>query len=117
MEVEVEPAAKTTLICVWGLMVVAFPEESMRLTPICESALAAARQMSCWRAPWGATEGEMPLKGMSPAMTRVTAACAMRAVSTSEKAKTVTLPAALTGSVVAVEAAAGTAGGGMYVQA
>ena len=74
MEVEVDPAAKTTLICVWGLMVVAFPEESMRLTPICESALAAARKMSCCRAPWGAIEGEMPLKVMSPAVTRVTAA-------------------------------------------
>src|SRR5260370_6475306 len=113
MDVEVDPAAKTTLICVWGSTVVALPEESTRLTPSCELALVAARKMSCWRAPWGAMEGEIPLKVMSPAVTRVTAAGALRASSTLEKAKTVTIPAALTGVVVEAGAAVGTAAGAL----
>src|SRR5437016_7651840 len=70
--------------------------------------------MSCWRAPWAATDGEIPLKVMSPAVTMVTAACAMRALSTLEKAKTVTMPAALTGAVVEDGAAVGTAAGALY---
>ena len=111
MDVEVDPAAKTTLICVCGLMVVLMPDESKRLTPICELPLVAARKMSCWRAPWAATDGEIPLKVMFPAWTMVTAACAIRALSTLEKAKTVTMPAAFTGVVVEDGAAAGTAAG------
>src|SRR5260370_32314963 len=113
MGVEVVPGAKNTLICVWGSTVVALPEESTRLTPSCELALVAARKMSCWRAPWGAIEGEIPLKVMLPAVTRVTAACAMRALSTLEKANTVTMPAALTGVVVEDGAAVVTAAGAL----
>src|SRR5229473_1290436 len=57
----------------------------------------------------------MPVKAMSPALTTVTAAWAMRALSTLEKANTVTIPAGLTGAVVEEGAAAGTAAGAVYV--
>ena len=91
MDVEVAPAAKTTLICAGSIVtlgVIFVHAESVgsKVTPICEVALVAARKMSCWRPPCGAMEGEMPLKVMSPALTMVTAACAMRALSTFEKA-------------------------------
>ncbi len=56
-------------------------------------------------------DGEIPLKVMLPALTMVTAACAMRALSTFEKAYTVTIPAAFTGVVVEAGAAVGTAAG------
>src|SRR5260370_33126056 len=100
MDEEVDPGAKTTLICDWGLIVVGLPDESNRLTPNCELALVAARKMSCCRAPCGTTEGEMPLKVMLPAWTTVTAACAARELSTLEQARTVTIPAAVTGAAV-----------------
>src|SRR5713226_1022524 len=113
MDVEVDPAAKTTLICVWGSIVVDLLDESTRVTPVCESAPVAARKISCCKPPWGATDGEMPVKAMSLALMMVTAACAMRALSTLENAKTVTMPAALTGVVVEDGAAVGTAAGAL----
>src|SRR5260370_29382958 len=71
--------------------------------------------MSCCKPPCGATVGENPLKVMSPALTMVTAAWAMRALSTIEKAYTVTIPAAFTGVVVDAGAAGGTDAGAGYL--
>src|SRR5260370_37030981 len=111
MDEEVDPGAKTTLICDWGLIVVGLPDESTRLTPNCELALVAARKMSCCGAPCGTTEGEMPLKVMLPAWTTVTAACAARGVSGLDKAQAATVLAALIGVGVGNGAAPGTASG------
>ena len=59
------------------------------VTPIWDVALVAFRKISCWKAPCGATEGEMPLKVIFPAATIVMAACAPRAGSIVETAKIV----------------------------
>ncbi len=49
MDEEVDPAAKTTLICDWGIDTL--PWGPMSVTPICEVALVAARKMSCCKPP------------------------------------------------------------------
>src|SRR4029077_18399740 len=77
--------------------------------------LGALRKISAAGPPKGTLIGERPLKVTVPPATMVTEPWAMRALSTLEKTKIVTIPAALTGAVVEAGAAVGTLAGAVYL--